>query len=103
MGTRLPTSGVDEVSSEGCWGDGCRRGRGGREVGRARGEGKVSAAPARKKMRFDTESTREEPGGGEKPQTLTEAVAKANRKRRLYFLATPEKEVAREGDKRERV
>lgn len=59
----------------------------------------VSATPARKKMRFDTESTREEPGEEEKPQTLAEAVAKANRKRRLNFLATPKKRVAGEGDK----
>lgn len=74
-----------------------------------------SPKPARKKLRFDTASGREKSRSPalasdpmeekdeieekKPPQTLAEAVAKANRKRRLNFLATPKKRVAGEGDR----
>lgn len=72
----------------------------------------TSAPPSRKKLRFDTLSGREEEkeesmddANDEQvenkppPPSLAEAVAKANRKRRLNYLATPKKRVSGAGDR----
>lgn len=70
----------------------------------------TSAPPSRKKLRFDTLSGREEKEESmdmddeqaenkPPPPSLVEAVAKANRKRRINYLATPKKRVSGAGDR----
>lgn len=70
----------------------------------------MTSSPLRKKLRFDTVSGREEEKEEsmddakeeqveKKPPTIGEAVARASRKRRINYLATPKKRVSGDGDR----